>query len=305
MKTKTFTFKEAKGIKIFVYKWEPEQEPKAVVQIAHGMVETAARYERLAMALTQEGYVVYANDHIGHGKTAGTVEKVGHLPEDGFNRMLQSMHQLTELIKMEHPGLDVFLLGHSMGSFLAQHYIQEFGSELKGVVLSGTAGKAKGLGAMKVLTSLQKRLYASNTKAKTLTKLVFGGHNKKFEPVRTSSDWLSRDEAEVDKYNRDPYCGNVATIGFYHELVKCLSFIHQDHNMARIPKNLPIYIFGGEVDPVSLSTKTAKWLIEKYMRLGIKEVTYKFYSGGRHEMLNEINRDEVTGDLIKWLEAHV
>lgn len=300
----TFTFKDSQGNDIYVYKWMPDTPPQAIVQIAHGMVETAERYERLAQTLTGEGYGVYANDHPGHGRTAKTPDDVGHFETDGFNSVLKAVHQLTGIIKQENPGLDVYLFGHSMGSFIAQKYIQEFGTEIKAVVLSGTAGKMPMMGLVKGLAWIMKTLFGTRAKANMMDRVQFGGYNKKFAPNRTSFDWLSRDNAEVDKYIANPFCGVVATTGFFYELTVGLMHLQDTSAIAKIPRNLPIYLFSGALDPVGAETRSVLSLIELYKKAGIKDIEYKFYQDGRHEMLNEINRDEVTADLIDWLKRH-
>lgn len=304
IQSQTFTFKDSQGNEIYVYKWMPNTAPRAIVQIAHGMVETAERYERLALALTKEGYGVYANDHLGHGRTAKTSDDVGHFEADAFNISVKVLQQLTGIIKQENPSLDVYLMGHSMGSFMVQKYIQGCGSEIKAVVLSGTAGKTPMLGAIKGLAWFQKTIFGPRAKANMMDRIKFGGYNKKFAPNRTGFDWLSRDNTEVDKYIADPFCGVVATIGFFYELTVGLIGLHDPAAIARIPKNLPIYLFSGDKDPVGEETKSVLSLIEQYQQAGIKNLEYKFYPDGRHEMLNEINRDEVTADLITWLKRH-
>lgn len=301
-----FTFNDGEGIEIFVYKWSPEKGSiKGVVQISHGMAETAARYERFAEALTNDGYIVYANDHRGHGRTAKDVENVGYLGEDGFNWMIRDMKQLNDIIKSENPSLPVFLFGHSMGSFLSQMYISLYGDTLKGVILSGTSGK-QGLLldiGIKMAEGEVKKLGAM-AKSPKLNKLSFGSYNNKFKPNRTAFDWLSRDIKEVDKYVKNPFCGGIFSAGFFRDFLRGLKEIHRTENMVKIPKGLPIYIFSGEMDPVGNSCKTLYPLIRAYKKLGIIDVDYKFYMGGRHEMLNEINRDEVTNDAIRWLDSH-
>lgn len=302
-----FTFKDADGWEISVYKWSPgsDTKVKGIVQIAHGMAERAERYERFAKALTDEGYVVYANDHRGHGRTAGSIENIGYCGTDGFNWMVNDLKQLNEIITKENPGLPVYLFGHSMGSFLAQSYISLYPESIKGVILSGTAGK-QGIMLDLGLQIAKREIRKSGDKMKSriLHKLAFEGYNNGFKPARTGLDWLSRDEEEVDKYINDPYCGTVFTAGFYYDLFKGLKMIHREDIMRRIPKELPIYIFSGQRDPLGKNCKTVLWLIRNYKKIGIKDVTYRFYKDGRHEMLNEINRDEVTSDVIVWLDAH-
>lgn len=305
MKKETFTFNDPQNEEIHVYKWFPEGEPKAIVQLAHGLVETADRYERFAEVLTKEGYGVYINDHRGHGKTAKVVENVGHMGRYGFSWMVRDMQILTQIIKRENPGLPVFLFAHSMGSFLAQEYVKNYGRELKGLVLSGTAGKTAGVAMGSLLAQMYKRVKGPKVKNKTIDKMAFGSFNKPFAPNRTQFDWLSRDEAEVDKYIANPFCGIVCTNSFYHSFYEGLNKLHDERTMRRVPKDLPIFIFVGDADPVGGKTVTVKWLIDKYKELGIKDVSYIFYKGGRHEMLNETNRDEVMQDTVNWLNSHM
>ncbi len=307
MRSETFTFRDPQGIEIFVYKWLPDAklDPKAVVQIAHGMGETAARYERFAKALTEAGYTVYANDHRGHGRTAKNLTDLGYMGKDGFNWAVKDLHQLTQIIKGENPGLPIFLFGHSMGSFLTQQYIYLYGSGLKGALLSGASGK-KGLilNIGIVLAKLTMLLKGAENVSPLLNAMTFGGYNCRFRPIRTKFDWLTRDHAEVDKFISDPFCGTLFSAGFFYDLFRGLKDIHRIQNQQRIPKNLPLYLFSGSMDPVGNYTKSVVQLIQTYQLLKLSDVVYKFYSGGRHEMLNEINRAEVTQDVIYWLKAH-
>ena len=307
MQSEPFTFRDPQGIEIFVYKWLPgtKFKAKAVVQIAHGMAETAARYERFANALTEAGYIVYANDHRGHGRTAKNLTNVGYMGKDGFNWAVKDLHQLTQIIKEENASLQLFLLGHSMGSFLTQQYIYRYGPGLKGVLLSGTSGK-KGfiLDIGIVLAKLTMIFKGAERASPLLNAMSSGSYNDQFKPNRTKFDWLSRDNAEVDKYISDPFCGTEFSAGFFYDLFRGLKDIHRIQNQQKIPKNLPLYLFSGSMDPVGNYTKSVVQLIQTYQILKLSDVVYKFYSGGRHEMLNEINRDEVTQNVIDWLNAH-
>jgi alpha-beta hydrolase superfamily lysophospholipase len=307
MKTEESTFTDEDNVDIFYYKWSPEDSAttKGVVQISHGMAELSARYIRLASALTSSGYIVYANDHRGHGRTALSLDSIGYPGDrDGFSWMVMDMHQLSHIIKAENPGVPLFLLGHSMGSFLSQRYIQLYGDEIEGLVLSGTNGKqgfALDLGIL--VARLEIKLRGRRAKSPTLNSLSFGSFNKRFHPSRTEFDWLSRDPAEVDKYIRNEYCGGIFTAGFFHDFFEGLKEIENPSNMAYIPQCLPVYIFSGEKDPVGGFTKGVMRLVEAYRSLGMKDVTYRFYKDGRHEMLNEVNRDQVIADLIAWLNS--
>ncbi|HEX3045345.1 MAG TPA: alpha/beta hydrolase [Bacillota bacterium] len=308
MQSATFTFKDPEEYEIFVYKWSPDpgQKPKAVVQIAHGMAEEASRYKGLAQALTGAGYLVYADDHRGHGRTAGTLDKVGYMGKDGFNGAVEDLRQLNQIIRAEYPGLPVFLLGHSMGSFLTQQYIYKYGSDLSGAILSGTSGpQGPILSLGRFLARLVIIFKGAQTPSPFLDQLTFGSYNQRFKPNRTRFDWLSRDEAEVDAYLANPFCGTIFSAGYFYDLCGGLQQIHWIQNQRKIPTNLPIYAFSGTMDPVGRFTRTVRRLLDTYQQLNIRDVTYKFYPEGRHEMLNEINRDEVIRDLIAWLDKHV
>jgi alpha-beta hydrolase superfamily lysophospholipase len=208
------------------------------------------------------------------------------------------------MIKAENPMLPLYLLGHSMGSFLSQRYVQLYGNDIHGLILSGTNGRQGlilDLGL--VIATLEIKLKGRKKRSKILNNLSFGSYNNMFKPVRTGFDWLSRDEKEVDKYIEDEYCGGVFTAGFFYDFFKGLKDIEKKTNMALVPKDLPIYIFSGEKDPVGKCTKGVLKLIGEYKSLGIKDINCRFYKDGRHEMLNEINRDEVISDLLQWLNS--
>ncbi len=297
------------SVNIHVYSWgvEKDNNARGVVQIAHGMAEHGKRYESFAQALVKRGYLVYANDHRGHGETAGSIENLGYFAdENGWDLVVKDMYLLTQQIKSKHPDLPVFLFGHSMGSFLARDYISLFGKEIKGVILSGTSGDPGFLANIGILlTKLTCLLKGKKAKSPLMDKLSFGSYNNAFKPVRTEFDWLSRDKEEVDKYINDPFCGTVFTEGFFNDLLKGIKNIHKPDVIQVIEKDLPIYIFSGEKDPVGKNTKGVLEVIRDYQKAGIKDVTYRFYKDGRHEMLNELNREEVIKDVIQWFDDHI
>lgn len=305
---KSFSFKSKDGTKVFVYKWLPENiKAKGIVQISHGMAETAKRYERFAKVLTQNGYIVYANDHRGHGKTAGSVENLGYLAEkDGFEWLVRDLNDLSIIIKDENPSIPLFLFGHSMGSFVAQRYIMLHGKNLDGLILSGsngTQGRVLDIGLL--LAKREIRKHGRKNKSSKLNDLIFGNYNKAFKPTRTEFDWLSRDKDEVDKYIEDPYCGTIFTAGFFYDFLVGLKEIENKKNLNLIPRDLPIYIFSGDKDPVGRYGKGVINLFNRYKNQGVKDVRYKLYEGGRHEMLNEINREEVMEDVVQWLDSYL
>jgi len=303
IQSSTFTFTSPDGPKIFVRKWAPTDgtPAKAVVQIAHGAAEHSLRYARLAEYLAGNGYVVYANDHRGHYMTAGSLENAGKAGPDGWNGMVRDVKQLTDLVKKENPGLPVFLFGHSMGSFLAQQYIQNWGEGLTGVVLSGTTGTLGDIdGPIALLEGAVQS--GAGDQPSELFGAMFAAFNQPFAPAKTGFEWLSRDEAEVQKYADDPWCGFPFTNRLVLDMFRGGKATWTDANEARIPKHLPVYIFSGELDPVGGNTLAVKELIRRYQAQGIQNVAYRFYPGDRHETLNETNRDEVQADLLDWLD---
>lgn len=302
-----FTFKSEDELDIFVYKWEPEDiKVKGIVQISHGMAETAKRYERLAKALTNNGYIVYANDHRGHGETAGSIDKLGYLGDDkGFDRLVEDIHKLSLIIKEEDPNIPLFLFGHSMGSFAAQRYIMLYKDIISGLILSGSNGKqglALDMGIK--LANREVKKHGAKTQSQKLNNLIFGRYNTYFKPNITEFDWLSSDKMEVDKYVNDPYCGTVFTAGFFYDFLVGLKAVEDKRNFNTISNTLPIYIFSGDKDPVGKFGKGVINLFNRYKNIGVEDIHYKLYKDGRHEMLNETNREEVMKDIISWLDLY-
>lgn len=303
MQSQSFTLQDGDNYSLYVYHWQPDAEipVKGIVQIAHGMAETALRYERFAQALTEAGYIVYANDHRGHGRTAPSMEHLGYSGEDGFNWMVRNMAQISSHIRDTNPNIPLYLMGHSMGSFLTQKYMYEYPQLVDGVILTGSNGPRSLLRAGRAVAKVQMKLHGERHPSHLLNTMSFGSFNRAFKPNRTSFDWLTRDEAEVDKYINDPMCGFIGSASFFYQFFGLLQEIHSPANMERIPKDLPIYVFSGTQDPVGLHGKGVRKLLSLYEKLGFSHVLAKLYPEGRHEMLNEINRDEVTADVIQWL----
>jgi alpha-beta hydrolase superfamily lysophospholipase len=284
-----------------------EVTPKAIVHIAHGMAEHGARYARPAEALTRAGYIVYADDHRGHGKTAKNPDELGFIAEsNGFYRVVKDLVELIAHEKKEHPGLPVVLFGHSMGSFYTQAFLIEHGKEIAGAVLSATSGKPSLLAsAGRIVARAERARLGARGKSALLNKLSFDQFNVPFKPNRTAFDWLSRDGAEVDKYIADPLCGFVCTTSLWVDLLDTLAEIADPNRQRLIPKKLPIYVFAGSEDPVGEQTKSINQLLSAYRAAGLENVQHRYYPGGRHEMFNETNRDEVVNDLLAWLDAKI
>lgn len=307
MQWSTLALNVPDGTSLHVNRWLPDGPPKAIVQLAHGMGEHSERYARFAQELTEAGYAVYANDHRGHGRTARTPRDEGYYADErGFDTAVHDLHRLTATAKHEHPGLPLFLVGHSMGSFLGRSYAASFGYELSGLVLIGTAGD---LGLLTVvgryLAQLEGLVRGRRAKSPLLGWLSVGQYNNPFKPNRTKFDWLTRDEAEVDLYIADAKCGNDFTCGFFADLLGGLTSINSDATVARVPKDLPIHLVSGSLDPVGNFSKGVVQVAEQYARHGIADVTTTLWDDARHEVLNETNRAEVTAELIGWLDAHL
>lgn len=299
-----FVGKENKSI--HYYKWEGTEQ-KAVIQVIHGMGEHAARYKRLAESLVPLGYILYANDHRGHGRTATTVEDIGYFEDGDFWRnTLDDISKLTEIIRSENKDLPFFILGHSMGSLLARDYISKPIDGLKGIVLSGTGGNPGLLGSVGLMLSkVLASIHGRKERSEFLRNISFGKFNKEFSPMRTKADWISKDENVVDLYVNDPMCSKTFTSGFWIDLLTGVKKINQTKTFDSTPKDLPIYMFSGDRDPVGDNGNGVTEVFENYKKAGVKDIQCILYPNGRHEMLNEVNRDEVIGAMADWFDQRM
>ncbi|MEO1263108.1 MAG: alpha/beta hydrolase [Bacteroidota bacterium] len=295
------------GKEITYYHWEPvdKNQVKAVVQIVHGMAEHAQRYDRFASFLNGHGFAVFANDHRGHGKTAGSPAAIGYIEDGSFwEKTIGDMRSLHEIAKEKYGGLPHFLFGHSMGSFLTRDYIAKHGKELKGAIISATGGDPGLLGKIGLLIAKIESFFKGRKKqSPLLDTMSFGKFNAAFKPNRTEHDWLSKDEKEVDKYINDPACGTVFTTGFFIDLLYGVNLTNSKYIFETTPKELPLYLFAGALDPVGNNGKGVKEVYEKYKKTGTINLNIKLYENGRHEMLNEVNRQEVFRDILNWLQG--
>ncbi len=309
MTSESFKMTSNDGVPLHVYSWPVKEKGKikGVVQIVHGMAEHGKRYEHFAHILVNSGYAVYAGDLRGHGKTAGSIKNLGYIADkNGWDLVVGDIYLLTQTIRSKHPDLPVFVFGHSMGSFLTRDYISKCHQGIKGVILSGTSGNMGSLPNFGIaLATLLSFVKNKKTKSPLLDKLVLGNLNKAFKPAVTPLDWLSRDKEAVEKYINDPYCGTVFKLGFFRDLFHGIKQINKPESFEKTDKHLPIHFISGARDIVGRNTKGVMETVHRYQNAGMREVTYKFYEGARHEMLNEINREEVIGDIIGWLDNHI
>jgi len=295
------------GAEVVVHRHLPDGPVRGVVHVAHGMAEHARRYDHLAEALTAAGLAVYAEDHRGHGETAATPDDLGYFAERrGWALVLDDLHRVTLRARAEFPDVPVVLFGHSMGSFLAQQYLFTFPGEVDAFVLSGSNGPVGPLGeAGAVAARAERARLGPHGRSDVLDRLVFGAYNKPFEPARTRFDWLSRDQAQVDAYIADPWCGFVPTTQMYLDVFSGLRVIGQRERVrVGARPDTPIYAFAGSEDPVGGAAGMAS-LLEHYRAAGLTAVEHRVYDGGRHEMLNETNRDEVVADVLDWIESQL
>jgi alpha-beta hydrolase superfamily lysophospholipase len=279
----TFTFPSGDGTPVTAYRWDPPGPPRAIVQVTHGMGEHARRYEHVAQALNGAGYVVYAQDHRGHGATAAP-GAAGQVGADGWLELVGDIGRLTAVARAEHPGIPLVLLGHSMGSFAVQHYLLDHSAAADAVILTGTA----------LLDLLEPALDLSQP-------LDLTGFNAPFAPARTDFDWLSRDESVVDAYVADPMCGLGLDPAAGRQMFVSARRVADPAALAAIRPGLPVYIAAGEMDPVNAGLALLTPLGERLAAAGLTDVTVVTYPGARHEILNETNRDEITAAMINWI----
>jgi alpha-beta hydrolase superfamily lysophospholipase len=286
MRRDDFSFNSEDGLEIAYYRWRAPAKAVGIVQIAHGMGEHSFRYAHVAEFLNQNGFHVYANDHRGHGRSAKGPQSLGDFGSGGWNGLVADMVTLTRLARMREGRLPVILLGHSMGSFAAQQYVLDNSSLIAGLVLSGSAAVDK--------------LAIDPSQEADLT-----AFNRGFEPARTQHDWLSRDPVAVDAYEADPLCGFGINKTAMQTMATSTPRLIDPAALAQIRKDLPIYIFAGDKDPINHNLEWLKPVAERYRAAGITNVSEKYYPEGRHEMLNETNRDEVMRDLASWLQKDI
>lgn len=289
------------GHAIHVHMWRPEGECEGLIQIFHGLGEYAGRYERFANAAVEQGYAVCAHDHRGHG---GHDELQGHFDDDnGWNLLITDALLVLNFAIEECSQRQVILFGHSMGSYIAQSFAMRYPKAIAKLILSASTSPSRiQLRAGKLLSGIEAWRRGARAHSPLLDKLGFGDFNKPFKPQRTSCDWISRDEAEVDKYIADPLCGGPYTCGLWRDLLNGLLEVSATKALKLIPGETPVRIVGGQVDPVG-GERGMRRLADQYVRTGHEDVSTRIYAGGRHEMLNETNRDEFTADLLNWIST--
>lgn len=294
------TMQAEDGVEVHYQYWAPTAAPRAVVQVVHGAAEHSDRYDRFAAFLVDNGYAVYATDHRGHGRTRVRSGALGDAGPDAWNHFVTDEIQLSQLIRQSNPDKPLILFGHSLGSFIAQDYITREGNLLDGLVLSGTAyGPPPPQDFMDTLNAAVAKDPLADS---AVWAGLFADFNKPFSD-QPGFDWLSRDKAEVQKYIDDPQSGFAFSNELVRDFFQGMVDLRDPEREANIPKDLPILVIQGEMDPVGGNLQGTQALLDRYKELGIENVQHRFYPGARHEVLNETNRDEVQGDVLNWLRS--
>ena len=281
-----FSYESADGRRLAGYRWtaQDEQTSAGVVVLVHGMGEHVRRYDHVADALTSYGFVVYGHDHRGHGASVAATDPPGHLGPNGWWALVDDLNLLIARARSDHPGLPVVMVAHSMGSFAAQQFLLDHGSSVDAVALTGTAA----------VDLLEPALDLSGD-------LELSAFNAAFHPARTDFDWLSRDESIVDAYIADPLCGFGIDTASLKDMFAGARRLADPAEVARIPRDLPLYVAVGSKDPVNAGLTLLWALVDRYRAAGLDDVTVRVYDEGRHEILNETNRAAVIDDLVHWL----
>lgn len=280
---------------------------RGVVQIVHGMAEYVERYEEFARFLTECGYVVTGEDHMGHGKSVGKDGKFGYFCEqDPATVLVRDVHRLKKATQAEFPDVPYIIMGHSMGSFITRNYMLRYGTGISAAIIMGTGMQPKVLiAASKAIAGIQQVFCGSEHVSKLLDRLAFGNYNKKIKDVKTPADWLSRDNKKVEQYVADPLCGFVFTVNGFRTLFELISRLHKPENLEKIPKTLPVLVVSGTADPVGDYGKGVQKAYASLKGVGLENVRLKLFEGARHELLNETNRDEVMQYICNWIEETV
>ncbi|MEG1682868.1 MAG: alpha/beta hydrolase, partial [Oscillospiraceae bacterium] len=287
--------------------WLPEGTPRAILQISHGVSEYIGRYERLAQVLTAQGFLVAGHDHLGHGLSVADGGARLYFGEAGsWDTVTDDLYRLHNLLRRDNPGIPFFLLGHSMGSFLARTYLIRYPGTVDAAVLMGTGQMPAPLvTAGLAVARMEGRRLGWEQSSALIDRLAFGAYNKQFAPNRTAFDWLSVNPDNVDAYIADPLCGGSASAGLFREMLGGIRFITDGDNLKKMNGNTPILFLSGEDDPVGDGGKGVRRACHSFRKAGVRSAEMKLYPGLRHELLNEACHETVEADLLRWLEKQL
>ena len=305
---KDFYFNSSTGKnKIHARMCVPDAEPRAIVQIIHGIAEYIDRYDEFMSFLADNGIIAVGTDHLGHGKSIESEEQTGFFAYDnGWDYVVRDEEVLRLAMHENYPELPIIVFGHSMGSFMARTLLIRYPDAFNAAIISGTGNQGAALvnGGL-IMGNLVTGLNGAHHYSKFLNNLAFGSYNKIYDNPKTEYDWLSRDEANVQKYIDDPLCGFIPTCSLFRDMMTGVKFITNKKNLTAMNKDMPVYFMSGDMDPVGECGKGVQKAYNNFLEAGMKDVSIKLYPGGRHEMLNEINKDEVYSDILTWLGSKI
>ena len=298
-----FYYPSSDGInQIHAIEWLPKGEPKAALQMCHGMVEHIERYHDFATFLAGHGYYVVGHDHLGHGKSVTSADKLGFFHEKHGNKyVVEDIHQLKKDTQKKYPNIPYFIMGHSMGSFLVRQYIGLYAAGLAGAIIMGTGDQPDVvLGAGKLMCKMIAKIRGWEYRSKLVDSLAAGGYNKQF--ASKGESWLSRNHANVEQYKTDPLSGYMFTVNAYYHMFCGMAKMNKQEKSGKLPKELPTYFVAGDKDPVGNCGKAVENVCKRYRDCGMKDVEIKLYPDDRHEILNELDKDQVYKDILDWLD---
>ena len=306
----SYTFKESRLAScdgkntLHVEMYIPSGEVRAVVQLAHGMIDYVGRYEALGAYLAEHGIAFIGNDHLGHGKTAACAEDLGYFADkDGYKLVVDDLYRVNTLIKSEFPDTPVILFGHSMGSFMSRLYAVKYPESISAIIIHGTGGANPLLVPGKLVAKLICALYGTRHRSKLITNLAFGSYNSHYPKEEGENAWLTRDVARVATRQSDPFTNYMFTVSAYIDLFCALGDSNSKKWYENYPKNLPTLIISGDDDPVGDYGKGVREVYEGLSAKKLENLTLKTYEGARHELFNETNSDEVFDYLLGWIEG--
>ena len=304
-----FRFPSADGTTtLYGRTWAPEHgAPRAILQLVHGIAEHIGRYDRFARFMSDHGYLVCAEDHLGHGNTPENAEDLGYTADkDGWGKMTDNVRALHERIAPQYPGIPYFILGHSMGSFLTRSYLIRYPGTVDACALLGTGQQPESvLKAGLAACRLEQIRLGKRGRSKLLQSLCFGAYNSQFKPNRTESDWVCSVDEVVDAYIADPFCQVMPTVTLMRDMLTGIRFNQQAENLAKMDKTTPVFFLSGDQDPVGSNGTGVRAAYQSFLDAGCGHVRLKLYPGGRHEMLNEHNWQDVYDELLSWFDQQI
>lgn len=308
VKKEEFTFDSRDGqSKIHAVRWVPEGKVICILQIVHGMAEYIERYEEMAQYFAEKGILVTGDDHLGHGKSVAQGGTYGYFcDQDPATVVVRDVHRLKKMTQEDYPGVPYIILGHSMGSFITRNYLFRYGSGIQGAIICGTGSQPQALVKFsKALASLQCLVLGQKHVAKMIDRLAFGNYNQKITDPKTDFDWLCRNEKVVDAYLKDPLCGFTFTANGFRTLFTLLERLNKTENLQKMPKALPVFFIAGDKDPVGNYAEGVKKAYESFEKIGMERLALKLYPEDRHELLNELDREQVYEDIYPWIIERV